>query len=113
MLRAKNGSTRFLVETPAGSVTVDPREVLAPWQAAAMSIRPDMIQQFAHYLAARARKEGASWVRVRAIATASLNGGPSRVLVDPSIDLAAQPRSLRTAVWIVRNQRVASRTTLD
>jgi vitamin K-dependent gamma-carboxylase len=107
MLRAKNGSTHFLVETPVGHTMVDPRDVLTSWQAAAMSIRPDMIQQFAHFLAARATTDGASWVRVRAIASASLNGGPTYVLVDPSIDLAAKPRSLRAATWIMRESRTA------
>lgn len=66
-----------------------------------MAGQPDMILQFAHHLAAEARRAGRAGVQVRARVTASLNGREPQLLVDPEVDLAAQPRTLRRASWIV------------
>ena len=66
-----------------------------------MSGNPDLILQFAHYLAERDRPSGRSRLEVRAAASASLNGREAQPLVDPDTDLAAQPRSLRASPWIV------------
>ena len=60
-----------------------------------------MILQFAHHVAEDARQEGRAAVQVRAHVMASLNGREPQLLVDPEVDLAAQPRSLRRASWIV------------
>ena len=66
-----------------------------------MSGNPDLILQFAHYLAERDRPPGRSRLEVRASVSASLNGRDAQSLVDPETDLAAQPRSLRASPWIV------------
>ena len=36
-----------------------------------------------------------------AVAVASLNGGPAGYLIDPGIDLAAEPAGLGPAHWIL------------
>ena len=78
---------------------VDPRRFLTERQTRKMSTRPYMILQFAHHLAAK--HGGPDRVEVFARSYASLNGRPYRVLVDPGVDLAAEPRRFLTAYpWI-------------
>lgn len=62
--------------------------------------RPDMILQLAHRVAADLRQQGHRHVEVRARARVSLNGRTEQLLIDPEIDLAAQPRTLGHATWI-------------
>jgi hypothetical protein len=66
-----------------------------------MAARPDMILQFAHYLADEMGKEGYGQVEVRADVEASLNGREPQLLIDPTVDLAKEPRTLGSASWIV------------
>jgi hypothetical protein len=80
---------------------VDPREYLTRDQAAKMAARPDMVLQFAHFLAAEKRRQGHARVKVRAQALVSLNGRRRQFLVDPTVDLAAEKRSLAPASWIL------------
>ena len=101
-LRDKDASAEFVVSIPAEARTwlVDPEDHLTYWQADKMSTRPDMILQFAHYLADSMRKTGYGRVEIRARVEASLNGREERLLIDPTVDLAAEPRSLKPASWI-------------
>ncbi len=103
-LRSKRTGATFLVtDVEAGkSVLVDPRGELTPWQLRKMGGTPDMILLYAHHLADRFRRKGHGPIEVRATAMVSLNGREPRLLVDPSVDLAAQRRSLAPASWIVR-----------
>ena len=66
-----------------------------------MATEPDLIHQAALELARRARAEGHDRVEVRADAFVSLNGRPAARLVDPTVDLAAQPRDLWHDDWIL------------
>jgi len=102
-LRDKDARAAFdLTDREEGRTwRVDPLQYLARRQAEAMAGRPDMILQFARHLAEEARSEGHARVEVRAHAMASLNGRRRQFLVDPSVDLAAEPRSLRPAQWIL------------
>jgi vitamin K-dependent gamma-carboxylase len=102
-LRSKEGVTEYFVTDPARQDTrvVDPARYLSPSQVNEMSTRPDMILQFAHFLASEARREGASAVEVRVMARVSLNGRQPHLLIDPRVDLAAQPRNLGSASWIM------------
>jgi hypothetical protein len=102
-LRDKEARARFTVTDPADgtSWTVHPRESLTRLQTSKMGGQPDMILQFAHHVAQEARAAGRPAVQVRARVMASLNGREPQLLVDPEVDLAAQPRSLRRASWIV------------
>jgi hypothetical protein len=102
-LRDKEAEATFTVADPAAGRqwTVDPRDHLTRIQSANMAGQPDMILQFAHHLSREARAQGRGEVQVRAQVTASLNGRPPQLLIDPQVDLAATPRSLRHARWIV------------
>jgi len=80
---------------------IDPREYLSPRQVRAMSRHPDMILQFAHHLADLEQARTGVRPVVNARAVASLNARPFQELIDPTVDLAAQPVSLAPAHWIV------------
>lgn len=108
MLRHKD------IETFAMSLTdprtgarrqIDPRDYLNRRQLREMSRRPDMILQFAHHVAdlEQARTGVRPVVNVRVVA--SLNARPYQELIDPTVDLAAQPDRLAPAHWIVPLRR--------
>ncbi len=103
-LRDKEADARFVATDPVKGDTfeVDWRQHLATWQYEEMSTRPDMILQFAHHLSARLAEERGHPVAVRASVAASLNAGASRPLVDPSVDLSTQSRTLLPADWVTR-----------
>lgn len=107
-LRSKSSMAHFVVTDPLTGARrlVDPRGELEEWQARKMGDRPDMVLQYAHHLAERfAVVDPASGERrrpqVRAIVECSLNGRDPQELIDPEADLAAIPRSLAPAAWIV------------
>jgi vitamin K-dependent gamma-carboxylase len=102
-LRDKSGQTNFLVRDPASGQRwlIHNQEYLSSRQISKMSTRPDMILQFAHYLAQGYRAKGYPQAEVYARAIVSLNGRPAQLLIDPAVNLAAQPRNLWPAPWIL------------
>ncbi len=102
-LRDKDARIRFRLTEPNTGRTweVRPRDFLSSRQIRKMANRPDMILQFAHYLAQRQRDRGYSKIEVRVHSLASLNGRRYQLLIDPNVDLAQQPRSLRHASYIL------------
>ena len=102
MLVEKTGHVRFLVtETATGRTwTVTARTELTPQQERQMAFQPDMILQYARHLAAQYAAAGHS-VEVRAEAYASLNGRAGRLLIDPTVDLAAAHNTLAHKRWIL------------
>lgn len=102
-LRSKQGEARFHLTDPATGQnwTVDPATHLTLRQVEKMATHPDMILQFSHYLAELSRREGHPGVQVRADVHVSLNGRPPQRLIDPIVNLAAEPRNLRPASWIM------------
>lgn len=83
------------------AVPVDVRPLLTPWQLRHFAHDPDMVVQLAHRVAAQLQASGYGERQVRAVALVSLNGRKPQVLIDPHIDLATTPRTLRAAPWIV------------
>jgi len=103
-LRDKDASATFFVRDPATGREwrVAPRRYLLRHQVREMESRPDMILQFAHYLAREwAQTHGVERAEVRARVCASLNGRKAALLIDPDRDLARVKRSLRHADWIL------------
>lgn len=103
-LRDKEARAMFHLRDPASGRVwdVDPAGYLAEHQLHEMAARPDMILQFAHYIARRwAEQNGVQQVEVRARVCASLNGRNAAWLIDPERDLARVERSLRHADWIM------------
>lgn len=102
MLRSVSGEVTFNATNPdtGRQWQIDPEDHLAERQADVMAKYPDMILQFAHMTAQELEADGNRDVEVRADAVASLNGRDGQQLVDPEVDLAAQPRNLAPARWI-------------
>ncbi len=104
MLAEKTGHVTFYVtDTQSGrSWPVFPSDHLTYQQEKQMSFQPDMILEFAHYLEDYLKLQGLSEVEVRAEAYVSLNGRPSQLLIDPTIDLTKETHSWAHKDWILR-----------
>lgn len=103
-LRDKQASAVFVVRDPATGEewNVRPGRYLVRHQAYEMPARPDMVLQFAHYLArVWEEQRGIKGVEVRALVCASLNGRDAAFLIDPRRDLVKVERNLRHADWIL------------
>lgn len=97
-------SARFVVTAPGsgGRWEVDPRDYLSPRQTEMMAARPDLILQFAHFLARTwAAREGVADAEVRAIVLCALNGRPPALLIDPARDLARVAGTSTPRDWIL------------
>jgi hypothetical protein len=101
-LRDKDATAVYLLVDPASGEQrlVDPKQELTLWQVDEMGGRPDMLLQYAHHLSAKEAAAGRPDVEVRVTAEVSLNGRPPKLLVDPRVDLSAQPRDLWHRPWV-------------
>ena len=99
MLVEKTGHATFYVtDLENGRIrTIYPSEYLTLAQEKQMSFQPDMILEFAHFLA----DEFGGDVEVRAEVWVSMNGRSSRLLIDPTVNLAAEHNTLRSKSWIL------------
>ena len=103
MLVEKAGTATFFVQDPQSGRegVVDNREFLNAHQEKQMAFQPDMIRQFAHFLAEYYQEPGGPRPQVRAEVWVTWNGRPSRLLIDPAVDLAAQPDFWRKPAWVL------------
>jgi len=103
MLRNKRGTARYIVRHPElpSPVEVDPNDWLTREQQKKAATHPDMILQFAHYVAKEFEKEGFRGAEVTADVRVSLNGRPPQVLIDPNVNLASVRRSIRPSHWVL------------
>lgn len=101
--RDKEGDVTFIVKRP-GELHEDilPMEHLPGWQYTAMKTRPELIRQYADHLADLAVEREPTKPRpeVHAIAMISLNGRQPQSMIDPEVDLAAEPATLGTPSWV-------------
>ncbi|MBT8137279.1 MAG: HTTM domain-containing protein [Gammaproteobacteria bacterium] len=107
-LRNKSGRIKFVATDPAtgNEWSIDPRNYLTSKQTRVMACRPDMMLQFAHYLAQRLEAEANIHDAViQAKNTCSLNGRPRLPIVDPERNLAQVERSLAAADWLLPNDK--------
>jgi vitamin K-dependent gamma-carboxylase len=102
LLTEKAGTVTFLVrdEVTGRRWVADPSELYTPTQLRVMGAEPDLIHQAAQLIARRERAKGRQ-VEVRVDAWVSFDGRPPARLIDPTVDLAAQPRGLAPADWIL------------
>ena len=102
-LHDKQGVAQFFVTDPVNQSRweVDPLAYITEDQYDEMVAHPDMILQLARYIASSLREEGFGQVQVRARVMVSLNGREPQLLIDPDVDLAAQPRNLMPVSWIM------------
>jgi vitamin K-dependent gamma-carboxylase len=102
-LRDKEATAEFTATDPVTgqSWEIDPMHTVNEDQYDEMAARPDMILQLSHHFADQLRAQGYERIQIRARVTASLNGRRPQLLIDPEVDLAAVPRTLLPADWIV------------
>ncbi len=103
MLMEKAGTATFYVrDSQTGREgVVDNSEFLKPHQEKQMAMQPDMILQFAHFLAKYYQKQGLVNPQVRAEVYVTLNGRPSRLLIDPNVNLAQIQDGWKQKDWIL------------
>lgn len=103
MLMEKAATAQFYIEdSQTGHVGyVNNAEFLNPHQEKQMAMQPDMILQFAHFLGRHYEKLGVKKPRVRAEVFATLNGRPSRKLIDDKVDLMKETDSWKAKPWIL------------
>jgi hypothetical protein len=73
---------------------------LTPRQLDKMSTDPEMLREFAVFLGQQMRQQGDNR-EVHAIVFCALNGRKPQRLVDPSVNLATEPRRFGPAPFIV------------
>jgi vitamin K-dependent gamma-carboxylase len=102
LLVEKSGTVTFLVHEPSTGRTwvADPRELYTRNQLRVMATEPDLIHQAALAIAADEGRRGHD-VEVRVDAWVSLNARPAARLIDPTVDLAAEPRDPWSDDWIL------------
>ena len=103
MLVEKTGSVLFKVVDSTGRESeVNNRAYLTEKQEVFMSYQPDMILQFAHFLAERYREKGFINPKVYVDCFVTLNGRTSKRLIDPNVDLAAEKSGIHHKLWIIQ-----------
>ena len=66
-----------------------------------VATQPDMILQFAHFLAVELKNQGLTDPEIRAESWVTLNGRRSRPFVDPTVNLVHQQESFLPKTWIL------------
>lgn len=103
MLMEKAGTAIFYIRDPKSGreLEVDNAEFLTPNQEKMMSTQPDMILQYAHYLAEIFEERGIQDPFVRADVYVTLNGSGSRPFIDSQINLAEIKEGWGHKEWIL------------
>lgn len=103
MLMEKAGTATFYIRDSAGGREgeVVNRDFLNPHQEKQMAMQPDMILQYAHFLRDHYAKKGMQNPTVRAEVYVTLNARPSRLLIDPGINLANIRDGWSHKTWIL------------
>ena len=104
MLMEKAGDATFYVKDSASGRegAVNNREFLNAHQEKQMAMQADMILQFAHFLGKHYAQQGVVQPQVRAEVYVTLNARPSRLLIDPNIDLMQVHDSWTHKSWILQ-----------
>ncbi len=77
------------------------RDYLSPNQEKMMSTQPDMILQFAQFLASEYKSKGYKDISIFTECYVALNGRKSRLFIDPKIDLTQIKEGLGHKTWIL------------
>lgn len=80
---------------------IDPRKYLMPFQLDKLGQDPDLVLQFAQFIARELRETQGQDVEVRARVLCSLNGRRPQLLIDPQVDLARETRWRWHQPWII------------
>lgn len=103
MLRGKTVGLRYYLTDPETEKTqhADIRQFLNPEQQIKFARDPEMILDLAHGLAADLFRRTGKQMEVRALVLASLNGRKPQLLIDPAVNLAAEPKGWHHRKWIM------------
>lgn len=103
MLMEKAGYATFVVKDAASgySETIDNRRYLTTQQEKMMSTQPDMILQFAKLLERDYREKGMKAPQVFVECYVTLNGKPSKLYIDPAVDLTKEKEGFEHKKWIL------------
>lgn len=102
MLRAKSGQLSITkVDGRGQRLRVDPLQYVTKRQLSRIEGKPDLIHQLALFIADEHERQHGERPRVFANAEIAWNGRPAAPLIDPTVDLAAEPRSLAPARWVM------------
>lgn len=103
MLMEKGGTIFFHVKDPRTGrrSEIVNSQYLTRFQETQMSTQPDMILQFAHFLAAEYQKKGIANPVVTAESYVTLNGSGSRLYIDSTVNLAKEQESFSHKKWIL------------
>lgn len=106
MLMEKAGTATFFVkDTRSGREgEVVNREFLNDHQEKQMAMQPDMILQFAHFLKNHYAQKGLHAPEVRAEVYVTLNARPSRLLIDPKVDLGKIRDGWGHKTWVLNDE---------
>lgn len=77
-----------------------PTDYLDVWQTRRMGWRPDMLVQFAKYLASVMPRRGPKPLQVVARVKLSINGREPELIINPTTDLAAEPVPFGRPSWL-------------
>jgi hypothetical protein len=103
MLMEKAGTATFYVkDTKTGreGIVVN-SEFLNAHQEKQMSMQPDLILQFAHFLGRHYALKGVHEPEVRAEVYVTLNAQPSRLIIDPQVNLLNERDTFKAKDWII------------
>lgn len=106
-LRRKVGQMTITATDPAtGRVwQIDPAGDLRDRQLRKLHTFPDILLEYVHYKRDELRAQGIRDPIITADWRCELNGAPPAPLVDPTVNLAAEPRTIWPARWLVRDGR--------
>ncbi len=97
-LRTKSGTADIYAYHPPsdGRLQIELEDYLTREQIRQMSTKPYMLVQFAHHLRDVFDNAGYEDIEIRAEINAGLNGRDPQPLIDPTVDLSAQPQ---VTIW--------------
>lgn len=102
MLRAKVSAPRYYItDTRTGETRIASlRPYVTEEQVSKFTRDPEMVLQLAHHLAWDHQQKTGHPAEVRALILTSLNGRKPELLIDPNVDLAAEPLGFHLRNWI-------------
>lgn len=103
MLMEKGGTAFFHVKDPktGNQAEIINAQYLTGFQENMMATQPDMILQYAHFLAKEYQKKGIEHPIVTAESYVTLNGSGSRLYIDSTVNLANEQETFDHKKWIL------------
>lgn len=103
MLMEKAGTASFkIVDGKTGKrFYVDNKDFLTSFQEKQMATQPDMIIEYAHYLRDHFASQGHQNIEIYVDSYVTLNGAPSRLYIDPHVDLTKEKDTWSHKEWVL------------